>query len=168
MRLGDVFPSEYLKSGDLGGAAAGKRFRVVISDVKAWEDAKGNRKLSIGFVGSKKRLLANVTNSRSIAKVFGEETDAWVSRTIILFVTMVDYMGDQVEAIRVIADPAPPQAGFVQPAPPAAQPVNVVPAPTQNRPPATFAGTPPETDIPPVSTHDAFGIPNDPNDDIPF
>lgn len=167
MNVNDAFPSIFLKSSDIGGIAAGQRIRVKIADVKLWEDQQGSKKLSIGFVGSKKRLLANVTNSRTIAKAYGEETDAWTGRDIILYVQMVDFRGNSTEALRILI-PQPEQPAKVPFKGGAHQPTQ--PAKTAVQPPEPPQDTISEINPPPHDGKDAFGLPlsEELDDEIPF
>src|SRR5215472_6859054 len=178
MRLGNVFPSEFLKSSDLGGFGQHREYRVRINDVKMWEDQQGNRKLSIGFEKTEKRLLANITNARTIAKAFGDETDAWIGKTVILFVQMVDFKGDSVEAIRVRVPPVPPQPTQAA-LPPNTYPSRpshaaASPAPPNGNDPAGNVQSAAAPEQPPaVQSYDDFGIPptalrDDMDDEIPF
>jgi hypothetical protein len=163
MRVGDVFPSEFLKSEDLGGVHANKRVTVIIADVKRWEDPQGGPKVNLGFHKTKKRLLCNKTNARTIQKIYGEEMDDWVGKPITLYVTMVQFMDEMVEAIRVMAPPPPATA-----------------APTLSRPSAKPL-EPSKVQVehgainpaPAVDNMDAFGLPDNElndelNDEIPF
>jgi hypothetical protein len=61
-----------------------------------------------------KGLVLNKTNSKVIATAYGDDSKAWQGKEIILFMALVDFRGDQVEAIRVRvpkpqAAPAKPQ-----------------------------------------------------------
>src|SRR6516162_3181488 len=170
MKIGDVFPSEFLKSSDLGGNEAQKQFKVKIQDVRVWQDPQGGRKLSLGFVNSEKRLLANITNTRTIAKVFGEETDVWLGKIIVLYVALVDFKGEQVEGIRVrVPSVSAHAAKSPKPAP---QPASPSPVPASDAShDATGDFRAPLDDRPEVDSLDAFGLPqrsNDMDDEIPF
>jgi hypothetical protein len=171
MKVSSAFPSEFLKSDDLGGidgGAMGKR--AVIADLKPWEDQQGNRKISMGFVNSSKRLLLNKTNARTLAKAYGDETDEWVGKPVIIYVAMVQYMDEMVEGLRVRVPINPPQSRVAAPTfTETTHFKSEVYEPAKNGP----------QQAPPVDSLDAFeqpakppfvsGLPgNDLSDEIPF
>jgi hypothetical protein len=99
--INEVFGGETLKAVDLQG----REFTLAISSVQAKEFDKGN-KLVIKFVGAKKALIANRTNSKRIAMLYGNNTDLWVGRQVTLYAEMVDFKGEPTWAIRVKQPPA--------------------------------------------------------------
>lgn len=48
-----------------------------------------------------KKLAANKTNGKSIAKMYGKDATKWVGQWIALYVTTVDYDGETTDCIRV-------------------------------------------------------------------
>jgi len=100
MKLGEAFPSNFMKADDLQG----RDILVTIKDVKMEELGQGHdkeQKLVLSFRGKSKKLVCNKTNAKTIAKLFGDETDDWIGKTIIIGPREVEYQGDQVWAIRV-------------------------------------------------------------------
>ena len=95
-RVSQVFSGEYLTAADLQGAEPS----VVIASVEIKEFDDGDKFL-LTFQGKKKGLVANKTNSKRIAALYGDETDDWIGREIILYTDQVDYAGKTVDAIRV-------------------------------------------------------------------
>jgi hypothetical protein len=124
--INEVFGGETLKAADLQG----REFTLAIATVQAKEFDKGN-KLVIKFVGAKKALIANRTNSKRIAMLYGNNTDLWVGRQVTLYVEMVDFKGEPTWAIRVKqppqGQPMPVATGKMAEAMP--QPVYVDPDP---------------------------------------
>jgi hypothetical protein len=57
----------------------------------------------------KRGLLLNKTNGKTIAKLYGNETDAWVGKRVTLYPTTTQFGRDNVECIRV--RPIVPKAG---------------------------------------------------------
>jgi hypothetical protein len=96
MRVSDVFPSNYLKAGDLQG----RTLRVTMDRVEV-EQIGQDRKPVLYFVGKQKGVVLNKTNAGNIAMMFGEDMDEWGGSDVELFPTMVDYQGRSVEAIRI-------------------------------------------------------------------
>lgn len=96
--LSDAFPSNYLKSSDLQG----REVNVVIAGAEM-ETLGNDRKLVLTFQGKKKSMVCNKTNAGRIAYLYGDETDDWVGKEIILYSEMVEYQGRTVEGLRVKA-----------------------------------------------------------------
>ncbi len=113
MKVSEVFSGDYLKAEHLNGG----EHSVVIADVKVREFEDGNKFL-ITFQGRKKGLVANKTNSNRIAAAYGDETEGWIGKEIILYPEEVTFQGKTMEAIRVrpparkpISQQAAPKAG---------------------------------------------------------
>lgn len=102
-RIDDVFgSSDLLKAADL---PQGRSIPVVIesANVRQFDDGP---KIELAFRGKHKRLLANKTNSNSIATVLGtRDYTQWPGRTIFILRTKTDYQGRQVDCIRVDENP---------------------------------------------------------------
>ena len=113
MELSEVFQSDTLKAADLQGAEP----VVVIATVDMKKFDNGN-KLIITFVGKKKALVANKTNSKRIAMAHGSNTDKWIGKKIQLYTDIVDFQGEPTQAIRVRPVKDEPKAASVK-APPA-------------------------------------------------
>jgi hypothetical protein len=99
MRLGDAFPSNYLKASDLQG----KRVVVTIDHVALEEVGREKqRKPVVYFQGKDKGMVCNVTNARKIASILGtDEMDDWGDGQVVLFAAMVEFGGETVEGLRV-------------------------------------------------------------------
>lgn len=101
MKANDAFPSKFLAAADLKGKD------VVVKITHVASDEIGNKqKFICYFAGAKKGLVLNKTNFNTIVKVTGQDdTDDWTGSEICLYPTMVDFQGDQVDAIRIKAAP---------------------------------------------------------------
>ena len=98
MKISEVFPSRYLKAEDLEGA----NVTVTIEEAKIEEvGPKKESKLVISFVNTLKKLVLNKTNAATIAKLYGEETDEWLGKRIILYPKDTEFQGEMVLALRV-------------------------------------------------------------------
>lgn len=184
VRINDAFPSKYLSAKDLPPNAF---VRVTIDTVvvEMMDESSGETKPIAYFMGKQKGMPINRTNAQVIAQQYGEETDDWAEKDILLYVTDVPFQGRLVPAIRVkIPGPRQPQAAAppttARRMPPAAPRVPAPHAP-QNPPrrPAPAAAAPPagephyEPEEPPAHAEDM--PPSDfapdvipPEDDIPF
>ena len=82
MKLNEAFPSNFLKADDLNG----KQCTMTIESAEVEEIGQGNEKASklvLAFRGAEKKLVCNVTNAKTIAKVLGtDETDDWIGKEI--------------------------------------------------------------------------------------
>ena len=96
MNINDAFPSKYLKAADLQE----REIPVVIGRIEM-ETLGTDRRMLIYFNGKEKALVCNITNAKNIAKGYGQNTDGWIGKTIVLFEAMVDFKGESVPAIRV-------------------------------------------------------------------
>jgi arabinogalactan endo-1,4-beta-galactosidase len=99
MKISAAFPSKYLKACDLQD----RNFSVIMSTVELEDVGDSDRKPVLYFQGKSKGLVLNKTNSRAIAAAYGDDTDDWRGKSLVLFPAMVDFRGDTVEAIRVRA-----------------------------------------------------------------
>lgn len=100
MKASDAFPSPFLKADDLQG----KNVTVTIAGVEMQEIGQGAQKSVkpvISFVGKEKGLVCNKTNWNTIIKLWGDETDEWEGKKIILCPREVEYQGEMVLSIRV-------------------------------------------------------------------
>ena len=92
----EVFSSNYLKAGELQGREA----TVTIESVKV-VTLNDKRKLVLKFFGKNKSFVVNKTNSRAIERAYGPNTDDWINNQIVLYPAVVEFQGEQVDAIRV-------------------------------------------------------------------
>ena len=97
--ISESFPSKYVKAADLKG----QNVIVVIGQVTFERIGTNDKddKPVLYFQGKSKGMVLNKTNATNIAHLYGDDTDDWAGREIVLFTAMVDYQGKTVEAIRV-------------------------------------------------------------------
>jgi hypothetical protein len=102
MRIGQAFPSKYLKAGDL---PEGQFIGVTIDRVEmvnvAAEGTPPEEKPVLFFVGKEKGLVLNRTNSSAIEEVYGDETDDWHGQPVKIFATTTSFQGKNVACIRI-------------------------------------------------------------------
>ncbi|MDA2926321.1 hypothetical protein MYX78_03645 [Acidobacteria bacterium AH-259-G07] len=96
MKIGDSFPSAYLKSQDL----ADGDLILTINSVEA-EEFQEKKKAVVYFEENEKGLILNRTNANAIAQLYGDVIADWPGERIQLFATQVDFRGNQTLAIRV-------------------------------------------------------------------
>lgn len=96
MKMSSAFPSDFLKAADLQG----QNVKVIMGEVQM-KEIGDDKKPVLYFQGKNKGLVLNKTNSKKIVEAYGDDTDGWAGRELILFEAMVDFKGDTVAAIRV-------------------------------------------------------------------
>ena len=174
MKIGEMFPSKYIKTADLNGKPAVVTIDCVVFEEIKDHDGKAETKSIMYFRESKRGMVLNQTNANEIAIDHGDETDNWVGHKIELYPARVQFGPKMVDAIRVRA-PRPPLHG--QAHPPADRPVQQHPINSQFvAPPKQFSPAPPgalvgdpEPAGPESYGADPFGDGSkDPNDSIPF
>jgi F0F1-type ATP synthase alpha subunit len=108
MKVSDQFPSRYLKVEDLNDEDMIVTIRDATSEVLG-QGQDAQRKLIVHFRETEKGLACNKTNAGIIAKLYGDDTDFWIGKQIILWPNHdVAFKGEIVSAIRVRSK-APPQ-----------------------------------------------------------
>ena len=86
MKIDDVFPnqSDFLKKEDLK-----RPVKVVIERVEPITFPNNPKpKLKIDLKGKEKAFICNITNARTIAALYGEETDEWIGKEITLYIQL--------------------------------------------------------------------------------
>ena len=99
MKISTAFPSKYLRAGDLQG----REVKVVIDSVQM-EDVSGDgteEKPVAYFVGKQKGLVLNKTNAGKLAAGFGDDTDEWLGKEILIYPDTTQFQGRMVDCLRV-------------------------------------------------------------------
>lgn len=110
MKISELFPSKFLRADDLDGREA----ECAIDNVGAEDVAgDGNDKPVLYFEGKDKGLVLNKTNSMEIASSYGDDTDKWSGKPVVLYPTKTQYQGKLVPCIRIripvpVAEDEPP------------------------------------------------------------
>lgn len=100
MNIFQVFPSNYLRAGDLNGRPYTLTIaRFVVEQMGRDEEEKP----VVYFDSADKGLVLNRTNAFTIADLYGPETDDWVGKRITIYPTRVRAFGKEQDAIRVKA-----------------------------------------------------------------
>lgn len=104
--INTLYPSTYLKAGDLQGRPVNVTIRAVVME-KIGSDIKP----VIYFQGKEKGMVLNKTNGMTIAQAYGTDTDDWAGGAIVVFPAYVDFQGKQVEGLRVRMPERQPAGG---------------------------------------------------------
>ena len=102
MKISNAFPSPYLRASDLGDRPV-----KFIMDKVEMEDIGGDVKPILHFQGKDKGLVLNKTNSNNISAAYGDDTDGWAGREIVLYPAVTDFQGKTVPCIRARQPKAP-------------------------------------------------------------
>lgn len=98
MRMSGAFPSDYLKAADLNGCEVTvKMDHVEIKEVGKDKDVKP----VLFFQGAEKGLVLNKTNATKISQAYGDESDEWQGKPIVLYEAEVQFGAETVPGIRV-------------------------------------------------------------------
>lgn len=101
MIISEMFPSKYLKAGDLPEDGD-----LVVTIVKCEMETVGNdapeAKAVVYFRElPNKGLVLNKTNAVTIQNIYGPDTDLWIGKKIAVYVTEVQYAGKTMLGVRV-------------------------------------------------------------------
>jgi hypothetical protein len=113
MKISKAFPSRWLKSDDIG---MDRKVRCSIRSIKV-ETVADEDKLIMYFNGKTKGMVLNKTNAGRLAVPYGDDTDDWIEKDVILYVEQVSFQGRMVPAIRVEV-PRRESSKFTDEAPP--------------------------------------------------
>jgi len=119
MRVSLLFPNAYLSADDFRGADVTMTIaRLTVEDLRT-NGGSTEKKPCLYFVeiedkhkrgrmDDNKKLVLNKTNAKTIAAMYGNETDDWVGKRITLYPTTTKFGRDTVDCIRV--RPSKPRA----------------------------------------------------------
>lgn len=65
------------------------------------EQGRKTKKPMVAFVGEPKKLALNKTNGKTIAKLYGTDTEQWTGELVTVFATTTEFGGETVACIRV-------------------------------------------------------------------
>ena len=92
---------EHLYAFDLDGRDVTLTIEKVFSGEVMGEKGRKSKKPMIKFVGKDKKLAVNKTNGKTIAALYGTDTEAWVGQQITMHPTTTEFGGETVECIRI-------------------------------------------------------------------
>jgi len=96
-----LFPSRYLKAADL----MGRDVTVTIARIEprhTLESKRGKEKKPVVHMqGKDKMWILNVTNAKTIAKIYGNEVKSWLGKRVTIYPTTMAVGGETHECIRV-------------------------------------------------------------------
>ena len=100
MNILKCFPSKYVKAVDLSGREITVQIaRISIEEVGTPPDVE--QKPVLYFVNATKGLILNKTLGLTVAQLYGNETDGWTGKWVILYPTQVRAFGKVHDVIRI-------------------------------------------------------------------
>lgn len=97
--LNDLYPTKYIKAEDLRGREYLMTIRAVI--MEKVDDKTNKIAPVIYFTQGQKGLVCNKTNAYAIGSWYGENTDYWPGKQVVLFAAYVDFQGKQTLGLRI-------------------------------------------------------------------
>lgn len=92
-----AYPGQYIKAADLQK----QHVNVVIERVEMEQVGKDTKPV-VFFRGKQRGLVLNKTNGYTLGDAFGDDTDEWIGKSIIMHEVMVDFQGTRMPSIRVL------------------------------------------------------------------
>lgn len=105
-----MFPKEYLAAHDLKGQDVLLTISRVAAEDLQTQDGKEKkpvvyfdetRKAAEKNRTKEKKLVLNITNARTIAKLHGNEMDEWKGKKVVLYPTTCQAFGEETDCIRI-------------------------------------------------------------------
>ena len=100
MKASDMFPSKYLKASDADTDLTLTIARIV-KEIMKNRDNQDEEKYVLYFKDVEKGMVLNKTNKNTLVDLYGEETDDWIDKKIILISVDVDAFGETQAALRI-------------------------------------------------------------------
>lgn len=92
---------EHLYAYDLDGREVTVQIERVFAGELIGEKGRKSKKPMIKFAGKDKKLAVNKTNGKTIASLYGKDTEQWVGKWITIYPTTTEFGGETVDCIRV-------------------------------------------------------------------
>lgn len=100
MHVDQMFPSKYIKHGDLQGRDVTVTIERVAGETVRNQD--GDKRVWVAyFRGANKGLILNKTTATTIAALYGPESDGWIGKAVTLYGTNVRAFGQTHQVVRI-------------------------------------------------------------------
>lgn len=96
-----LYDRDYIYAFDLGGRDVTVRITSVEAAVLTGSGGRKTRKPVVHFEGKEKGLALCKTNAKTIATLYGNDTEKWVGKSITIYPTTTMFGVETVECIRV-------------------------------------------------------------------
>lgn len=102
MKVSQIYASnndkQFLKAADLSLGT----MKLTIASARQ-DNLGGKQKIILAFSDDDRELVVNATNGAILAKLYGDDTDAWIGKQITLAKTQVKFKGQLVDGITVLS-----------------------------------------------------------------
>jgi hypothetical protein len=105
MKMNELYPSSYLKCEDLQG----KRIKAIVEKLTI-ERLGDDKKPVLHFRGAERMLVLNKTNASVLSDAYGDDSDQWIGKPVIIKPARVNFQGKMVDAIRLEIPEEPKKA----------------------------------------------------------
>jgi hypothetical protein len=120
--INEMYPSDWLKASDCqDGDMTLTITNITKERIGNGRDAQD--KWALYFEEVEKGMILNKTNTMTIAKLYGDDTDDWIGKKVTLYATEVQFQKEMVDAIRIRSKPPRKPTRPTQPTRPASHPV---------------------------------------------
>lgn len=96
-----LYDSEYIASWDLEKDTTLTVAKVVGGEVGGQQGRPVTKKPIVYFQEAKKPMILNKTNGKTIAAMYGKDTEQWVGKKITLYVGQCDVAGETMDCLRI-------------------------------------------------------------------
>lgn len=95
----DFYQSPWLAPADLQGRAP--RLTIEAATLEEVRNQKGgqDKKIAVAFKGARKKLLLNKTNARALAAAYGNNTEGWIGKGVVLQLARASNGKDTIELV---------------------------------------------------------------------
>ena len=109
MKVSQVYPTKYVKGEDLKEREVTLTIKGVTMEKMMPTPGEETEEMVVWFNGTDKGYVLNQTNARTIAKLYGDDTDDWPGKRITLFPKKIHAFGKwQVVAnVKPVTPPTP-------------------------------------------------------------
>jgi hypothetical protein len=103
-----MFPTDFLAAPEFKGKDVALTIKAVsVDELPVAGKSTKDKRAVVRFEETPKKLVLNKTNAKTIARLLGNETAAWVGKRVTLYPTTTKFGPDTVDCIRV-RDALPP------------------------------------------------------------
>lgn len=114
--------SKYLSHFELGGRDVTVTIKSITLSEIIGAGGKKSKKALVMFQGKQKGMVMGATCLKTIARIYGDDTDTWIGKPITIYPTTTEASGETVGTIRIRPTAPAPRDGAARPAPRAAEP----------------------------------------------
>lgn len=98
MKVSEAFGGKFLKAADVPEPLL---LTITVVRQETMPSDEHERKWTLYFLEREQGLVLNATNARTLAELFGDDSESWVGERIVVFPTTTDFGGRQVDCLRV-------------------------------------------------------------------